>query len=188
MNTTISKRATLISLIIIAGVVSGCADTRRALIKEKGAPDEFQVYTRAPLSLPPDYGLRPPAEAGTQSRSADDPTIQARVAITGKQPVTREVQSSSPGLAAIYSRTGVNNADPNIRQLIDRETTSYAAEDATVMEDLMFGDDAQKGIVVDPATEAARIRDNQAKGIPLNEGGMPKIERKKKSLIEGVFN
>ena len=189
MNTSVIKSTAIICLIIAMGAVSGCADTRRALIKEKGAPDEFEVYTRAPLSLPPDFGLRPPAAPGTEVRSQDDPTIQARIAVTGKQPQAQQTSASSPGLAAIYARSGVNNADPNIRQLVDRESSAFAAEDTSVMESLMFSDEEiNSGALVDPAMEAARIRENKAKGIPLNEGEMPKIERKKLRLLEGVFN
>ncbi|MCK4938861.1 MAG: DUF3035 domain-containing protein [Rhodospirillaceae bacterium] len=191
MRISAIKSTAIICLIIAMGAVSGCADTRRALIKEKGAPDEFEVYTRAPLSLPPDFGLRPPAESGTVVRSSDDPTTQARIAVTGKQPQPQQQQASasSPGMAAIYARSGANSADPNIRQLVNRESSAFSAEDTSVMEGLMFSDEElNRGTLVDPAMEAARIRENKAKGIPLNEGEIPKIERKKPRLLEGIFN
>ena len=189
MRISAIKSTAIICLIVAMGAVSGCADTRRALIKEKGAPDEFEVYTRAPLSLPPDFGLRPPAESGTVVRSSDDPTTQARIAVTGKQPQPQQASASSPGMAAIYARSGANSADPNIRQLISRESSVFAAEDTSVMENLMFSDEElNRGNLVDPVMEAARIRENKAKGIPLNEGEIPKIERKKPRLLEGIFN
>ena len=189
MNKAPTKSIAIICLVIAMGVVSGCADTRRALLKEKGAPDEFEVYTRAPLSLPPDFGLRPPTTSGAEVRAEDDPTVKARIVVTGKKAQTQNIESSSPGLSAIYARTGVDVADPNIRQLLDRETSDFAAEDATVMEGLMFSDeDLSRGIAIDPATEAARIRESKAKGIPLNEGEIPKIERKPRRLLDGVFD
>ena len=189
MNKSVIKSTAIICLIIAAGVVSGCADTRRALIKEKGAPDEFEVYTRAPLSLPPDFGLRPPAEPGTEVRSIDDPTTQARIAVTGKQPQQQKIIASSPGMAAIYSRSGVGSIDPNIRKLLERETSVFATEDTTVMDRIMLSDEElSRGATVDPKLESERIRDNKAKGIPLNEGDIPKIERKKPRLLDGVFN
>ena len=189
MNISASKSIAIICLIITMGAVSACADTRRALIKEKGAPDEFEVYTRAPLSLPPDFGLRPPVKSGTEVRSVDDPTIQARIAVTGKQRQASPVTSSSPGLAAIYARSGVNNIDPNIRQLVNQEASTLAAEDVSIMESLMFSDEElNRGAALDPAMEAARIRENIAKGIPLNEGEIPRIERKKVRLLDGIFD
>ena len=40
--------------------VSGCESTRETFGLNKQAPDEFQVVSRAPLSLPPDFTLRVP--------------------------------------------------------------------------------------------------------------------------------
>ncbi len=189
MNISVSKNTAIICLIIVMGVVSGCADTRRALIKEKGAPDEFEVYTRAPLSLPPDFGLRPPAEQGEAVRSVDDPTIQARIAVTGKQPQQQKINATSPGMAAIYSRSGVGGTDPNIRQLLERESSSIISADTSVMDRILLSEEElSKGATVDPVLESERIRDNMAKGVPLNEGDIPKIERKKPRLLDGVFN
>ncbi|MCK5165956.1 MAG: DUF3035 domain-containing protein [Rhodospirillaceae bacterium] len=189
MNTSVNKSTAIICLIIVMGAVSGCADTRRALIKERGAPDEFEVYTRAPLSLPPDFGLRPPAEPGEVVRSADDPTTQARIAVTGKQPQQQKIIASSPGMAAIYARSGVGSTDPNIRQLLERETSVLSAEDISVMDRLLLSEEElSRGATVDPVLESERIRDNMAKGIPLNEGDIPKIERKKPRLLDGIFN
>lgn len=48
----------------------------------KNVPDEFAVTKRAPLTLPPDYDLRPPrADAGAPD--ADNTTEQARQILTG---------------------------------------------------------------------------------------------------------
>ncbi|MDH5188950.1 MAG: DUF3035 domain-containing protein [Rhodospirillaceae bacterium] len=188
MNFFSAKATSIICLIVAAGIVAGCADTRRNLIKEKAAPDEFQVYKRAPLSMPPDFGLRPPAAPGTEVRAEDDPTTQARIVITGRQAPVQVVNSSTPGLAAIYLRTGVGSAEPNIRNLVDNETSAFAVENISVMESLMFGDDIKYGTTVDAAKEAERIRENQAKGAPINEGEIPKIERKEPRLLDGVFN
>ena len=183
------KRTTAtICLIATLVAVSGCTETRRTLIKEKGAPDEFQVYTRAPLSLPPEYGLRPPAAPGSEVRKEDDPAIKARIAITGRQQVpSQPIDASSPGLAVLYSLTGVNRAEPNIRQLVNSETSKFAEEDTSVMEGLMFGDEAVSGTVVDPVKEMSRIRENQALGTPINEGEVPSIERKAPRLLDGIF-
>jgi hypothetical protein len=41
-------------------MLPGCTDFRRALGMDRGGPDEFAVESRAPLTLPPEYDLRPP--------------------------------------------------------------------------------------------------------------------------------
>lgn len=187
-NKRLNKRVALATLIITAVLSAGCAETRRTLIKEKGAPDEFQVYTRAPLSLPPDYGLRPPAQPGTGIRPQDDPREKARAAVLGTAAKQAPVSASSPGLAVIYARTGVGKSDPNIRQLVNRESSAYAEEDQSVMEGLMFGDDPEYGVSVDPERELKRIRENQALGHPINEGEVPTIERSSTNLLKGLFD
>ncbi|MBM3559287.1 MAG: DUF3035 domain-containing protein, partial [Alphaproteobacteria bacterium] len=51
---------------VLALAVGGCGeDTKRSLGLSKPAPDEFSVVSRAPLSLPPNYTLRPPRPGAT---------------------------------------------------------------------------------------------------------------------------
>ena len=57
LSTSIFKVALLGGL---AFAVSGCESTRETFGLNKTAPDEFQVVSRAPLSLPPDFTLRVP--------------------------------------------------------------------------------------------------------------------------------
>ncbi len=40
-------------------VLSACGVTREQLGFEKKSPDEMLVVSRAPLSVPPEFGLRP---------------------------------------------------------------------------------------------------------------------------------
>lgn len=42
--------------------LGGCSGIGDALGFSKRAPDEFEVLAKAPLVVPPDYNLRPPAE------------------------------------------------------------------------------------------------------------------------------
>ena len=41
-------------------LLSGCSGLRQAMGMDRVGPDEFAVEARAPLTLPPDYDLRPP--------------------------------------------------------------------------------------------------------------------------------
>lgn len=47
------------SLVLILAL-PGCTGMRRALGMEQVGPDEFAVESRAPLTIPPDFDLRPP--------------------------------------------------------------------------------------------------------------------------------
>jgi len=48
-------------LAALGGSLAGCQSAAAALGMTKVVPDEFRVVTKAPLTVPPDYSLRPPA-------------------------------------------------------------------------------------------------------------------------------
>jgi hypothetical protein len=67
----------LAAAIALPCLVVGCDKARETFGLEKMPPDEYQVVTRAPLAMPPDYGLRVPAPG--QQRPQDlPPSQQAR--------------------------------------------------------------------------------------------------------------
>jgi len=49
-----------IALVAVGTLVSGCDSFKRAVGIERTSPDEFAVESRAPLTIPPDFNLRPP--------------------------------------------------------------------------------------------------------------------------------
>ncbi len=52
----------------------------------------------------------------------------------------------------------------------------------------MFWEDrSYQGTAVDPVKESQRIRENMALGRSLSEGEPPKIERRSKGMLEGIF-
>lgn len=182
------KNITIVALSLAAAVaLSGCDGARKALTQTKAAPDEFSVYTRAPLTLPRDYGLRPPSEAEAQARKNEDPqAIAKRVMLGNRGAEVAPIQAATPGTTALLARAGAQLAKPDIRQIVNRETSAFAEEDQNFMEALMF--DPNPGVVVNPKEELQRIQENQALGNPVNEGETPIIEKKSKAPLEGVFD
>lgn len=171
---------------LVATGLAGCEQAKETLGMTKQAPDEFAVYRRAPLSVPPEFNLRPP-EPGAAATTNVDPRKEARQAMTGGAPISK-VRGSTPGLEGLLRRTGADNAEAGIRETINRETSVLAEEDKTFTEKLMFWDkDMDKSKIVDPTQENKRIQENQALGKPVNEGDSPAIERKSKGLLEGIF-
>jgi len=51
------KKIIISSLVI--GILCGCSMTKKDFGLEKDAPDEMLVVSRSPLSIPPEFGLRP---------------------------------------------------------------------------------------------------------------------------------
>ncbi len=178
---------TIVFALAAAALLTGCDSARKALTQTKAAPDEFAVYTRAPLTMPPDYGLRPPAEEGEGLRPADDPqAVAKRVVLSGREAQTQPIQADTPGTTALLARAGAHNAEPDIRKTVNRETTAYAEEDQKFLEKLLF--EAKPGTVVNPNEELKRIQENQALGEPINKGETPTIETKDKAPLEGIFD
>ena len=178
-----------------AMMLGGCEQTREMLGQNKKAPDEFAVYSRAPLSLPPDYGLRPPSP-GTSRPQSVDPTDTAQQILVrqsgGKAPaqVARaESIKMTPGLKALLDEAGAFNADPNIRSIVNRETSIMGDEDQTFAERIMFWNrKTEYGTIIDAKKESDRIRQNQALGEAVTEGETPTIERKTRALLEGLID
>mgnify|MGYP001333393310 CR=1 FL=1 len=182
MNT--SGRVIAVLLAVLAA--GGCESARETIGLDKAAPDEFSVYTRAPLSLPPEYGLRPPAPGSDRPQKVN-PRDVAKQAILGGQ--EKAAAGSSAGVQALLRDTGALTSDPEIRTAINKETTILAEEDQDIAERILFwGDPIDYGRVVDPKKESQRIQENQALGRPITEGETPTIERKRKGLFEDIFN
>lgn len=172
--------------------VVGCESARKVVGRSKDAPDEFVVYQRPPLSLPPEYGLRPP-EPGSGSRAqAISPSDEAQAALLRRSATVRQGQSKDPtlsdGLNVILRETGGNAADPSIRTVVNQETSVLSKEDRRLVDKMIFWVDDQpyQGTVVDSAAEQKRIQENQALGKPLTAGETPQIKSKpaRKGLLE----
>jgi hypothetical protein len=187
-------RATML-LLAASLALGGCGETRKMLGWEKSTPDEFRIVSRAPLTVPPDYGLRPPApgaarpnEASAQdiARSAvfgaDRPGAQAAAARAAASPV-------SAGEQQLLGRIGADKVDPGIREQIDRETQSLAEADKTFVDRLLFwrATDPAAGSQLDAAREAQRLREVSASGRPVNEGEVPTIKKRQRGMFEGIF-
>ena len=189
------KKSTAVILTLTAAtLLTGCDGARKALTQTKAAPDEFAVYTRAPLTMPPEYGLRPPSDGKTDESGAVTTRDDARRVLLGSSATpVQSIEASTPGTSVLLSMAGAGRAEPGIRDIVERETSAYANEDVRFMEKLMYGDEAAtRTTVVDPQNEAKRIQEKQALGKPINEGETPMIDVQEKkglgSVIRGWFN
>lgn len=75
-----------LGLVVVLGL-NACGMTKEKLGLNKKAPNEFMVVPRSPLSLPPEYELRPVIEKQTSpsdsgNSSSDDMTAAERSLIS----------------------------------------------------------------------------------------------------------
>ena len=94
------KKMSPILLVVIAALsLSACSDVRKAMTQTKAAPDEFAVYTRAPLTVPPDYGQRPPSQGDAQAvpAQANPQETAKRVLLRNASAKVTPIQAATPG-------------------------------------------------------------------------------------------
>jgi hypothetical protein len=189
-----------VALALLGLGLAGCQSTKEMLGLTKRSPDEFQVVSRAPLSMPPDYSLRPPTPGAPRPQEG---TVQqqAQSIVTGHAdrntlapdqipPVGagEDTVAESAGEASFLQSASLGGVDPNIRKLVDQETAADEEDSKSVLDDLIFWrKPAPYGTVVDPVAEQKRLQENQALGQPVDTGNTPIIERKQKGLLEGLF-
>ena len=175
----------------LAATLSACeGGIGDALGLGKNAPDEFAVVRSAPLTLPPDFTLRPP-RPGEARPNEESVREQAKVALfneAGALAIDDSTAAATQGEAAFIERAGAADVDPNIRHIVDREFSGYASEDESFIDSLLFWQEEQPpGEVVDAGAEAERLRENAEAGKPVTAGETPTIKRREKALLEGVF-
>jgi hypothetical protein len=170
---------------LFAGLgLAGCQSTQQALGMTKVTPDEFRVVTKAPLVVPPDYSLRPPAPGKPRPQELQ-PESAARLALLGQ----REAEARSEGEKLLVNKAGGEKADPLIRYVVDDEFGDVAHKEKSFADRVMFwraGPKAPSGDAqlaadtpapVDAAAEADRISKlTGGKDIVISREGPRKIK------------
>ena len=171
--------------ILIAGlclaILSGCSDARKTLGLDHAAPDEFRVVSRAPLVMPPDFNLRPPAP-GSANLQQTSPSSRAADAILGPQNNIKTAKPIGKIEQKLLQMTGGDAADPAIRTTLDRETAQLIEANKTILDRIRSFDPT--AVTVDANAEKQRLEKNKEQGLPANAGEIPMIKPKKKGLFE----
>lgn len=168
------RRLLLISCAVLG--LSACSDeAKQDLGLINVAPDEFSIVTRAPLSVPPDYTLRPP-RPGVSRPMEISTQDQARQTIFGVKDVDNSgvVKTETASTTGFLGRVGASNADSNIRDVIDSETPT---DNRSTAERLLFlkskNDVAAEGDPIDPNEEFERLKEEGVITIKKRNEEMP---------------
>lgn len=190
-------------------------DVSNTLGLNKSAPDEFVVVSRPPLSVPPDFELKPP-RPGEESPHAVSTQEQARKLLLGtdgknadgssmsmdefmrtpsdepsvETAVTPVIAEDAPtaASASFLQKVGANDASPSIRDDLrtDAATPRVTEKEADSLYEELIGSEQQETLV-DPAKESERLRTNKDEGKPVTEGETPTKDPTPKSVIDKVF-
>ncbi|HYD86486.1 MAG TPA: DUF3035 domain-containing protein [Vitreimonas sp.] len=153
------SKLALMAVLAAATAASGCASVSRAIGATKTSPDEFRVVTQAPLTLPPDYNLRPP-RPGEPRPSEIEPTQEARTALFGETTGA----AASQGERTLVAAAGATAADPEIRDTIDFESQGVVRRSEGFVDRLLAfgGSSAPRSAPLNAEEEARRLQDDEA--------------------------
>ncbi len=159
------KPAIILAAVAAVGL-SGCQGMNKALGLNKVTPDEFRIVTKAPLVVPPDYSLRPPAPGEPRPQELQ-PESAARAVLVGQV----QAADRSPGENQLVASAGGTQADPLIRFVVDDENGDIAHKDDSFADRVMFwrkdqpagaataaNTGANTPAPIDPAAEAAAMK------------------------------
>ncbi len=171
------------TLVAIGGLLAlaACSGTvQQKLGLERRVPDEFQVVRRAPLTLPPDFTLRPPTPG--QPAARNDTSLAAREILTGRAAELPETMT--PGEQALVAAVKVE-AEPDIRRkLVEDYGDLVDLDEGNFLFVLDFQRDQfePKGEVIDPAVEAEKLRaEGRARRVLTNRVGSRPLFRENPS-------
>jgi len=209
------KYTAFASLTLLA--LSACTSetVRDTLGLERSSPDEFRVVSRPPLSVPPQFALRPPsnADASPNQLPADkkaqslmngqDTTADANGSLkadTAVMPVT--ISNSRHGLSSATSsdkpatgaeaqflkNAGADAADPNVRNTLVEE--KYAVQEKKEDKSWwnFWSSDDKKDPIVDSKKEADRIKQDEDAGKPVTTGDTPNVKPSDQGLLDSIIH
>ena len=142
------------------------------------APDEFTVYSReAPHSVP-DYGLHPPKPGAPRPQNLEN-RGRARaggLGRTSRRHLPRRWNKQA-GIRDFLSKSGAMGLDPNIREIVGKETGDLAEENKGVVDEFYFGAPVAVWQGIDADKEARRLKEKEALDGAVNEASQPKFTR-----------
>jgi hypothetical protein len=145
------------------------------------APDEFRVLRKAPLTVPPDYQLRPPAPGEARPQELM-PDAQARIAVFG----TDIGRGASEGEKAFIAKAGGDAIDRTVRNQVDFDNAQILRKNRGFTDAILNFGQSRGEPVVDASAEAERLRTEEESLKEVTGGGTVLIRQKPASKLPGL--
>jgi hypothetical protein len=103
-----------------------------------------------------------------------------------------KAKGMSNGEIALLAKAGADQASPDVRQALDKESSVVAKERTSFTDHLLFWRDSKpvdpnEGVALDPEEEQKRLDENKALGKKPNQGTTPVINKGGRGGFLGVF-
>jgi hypothetical protein len=163
-----SRTFAILSVAAVSALSLGACTSamRQSVGLTKVTPDEFLTVSTAPLTVPPEYGLRPPAPGQPRPQELAPESAARQILLGLRQAVTR-----SPGEQQLVAQAGGDRADPLARYVVDDEFGDLAHKEENWANRILFWrhDDAASqaatttqtaggAVTIDAQSEAARLQ------------------------------
>lgn len=129
------------------GVTAACSSTGSG---SAATPNEFRVVTKPPLSIPPNYSLRPPAPGTTIPAEVEAATTGSTAAFG-----TALGAEASASERALVAAAGANAVSPSIRAQVDWEETKAIRKSPSIADRILFWRDSNPEDAASAATDNA---------------------------------
>jgi hypothetical protein len=165
--------------------LAACGNIKQDLGLGRNAPDEFAVVDRPPLSIPPDFGLRPPTPGAPRPQEVDMTQRASEYLFASANDPDAKMVEPSESEKALMVQTGADKAPSDIRQIINREAAQKTVTSKYLLQELLWWKrDAQTpATTVDAKAEAKRLKEAKDKGEAPNLGATPIIEKNKSGWL-----
>jgi len=165
--------------IAIIFLLYGCGGVKEKIGMIKKAPDEFQVYENKPLSVPPNFELRPPSEGAIGSEDGNK-----NILFSDKDETDEKLTLSDE---ILLIEVGEKETKANIRKIINDENSIEEVDKSIIDKILNFeavfeeksNDQLEE---IDPAKEKERIEKLEKEGKIINGANDAVIIEKEGSL------
>ncbi len=140
-------------IVFTATLLTGCDTVRNTLGLDHYQADEFNISENPPLSLPPDYKLRPPkdnAQGSVEVNQQSMATQKARTSLLGQKEDCNVKGSHSSERVLLTEAKAGQNVPSDIRQVVNQE--AKVQENKTILDDKLS----------EIAKNAASLRQDQA--------------------------
>ncbi|RZJ45961.1 MAG: DUF3035 domain-containing protein [Brevundimonas sp.] len=161
------RTTAVLTLAVSALALGACTNIQQSIGLSKVTPDEFLTVSTAPLTVPPEYGLRPPAPGQPRPQELAPESAARQILLGQRQSVTR-----SPGEQILVAQAGGDRADPLARYVIDDEFGDLTHKEESWANRIMFWrrDDpatqvatttqtSEGAVTIDAASEYARMQE-----------------------------
>jgi len=147
-------------------IINSCSGVKEKMGLIKKAPDEYQVYENKPLTLPPNFDLRPPVDGNIENKEESNEKL-----IFSEDNEKDESFSVSDEILLIA--VGEKDSDKNIRKIINEENSIQEVEksllDKILDFDLIFEvQDKEESHEINAEKERIDMLKDEDKNIKVN--------------------